>query len=182
MQRRHAIKKTILIAGSIALAPEILARALADPAPVLNRLPAERLTLLAELADTILPDTDTPGAKAAAVQEFIALAVEVCFPPAERERFWQGLADTETRCQALHGKTVAECTAGERVLLLQQLEAAAAEISPPAFFQILKELTLHGYFTSEIGATQALAYDPVPGVWIPDLPLDPDGKAWTPMF
>ena len=48
--------------------------------------------------------------------------------------------------------------------------------------QVLKELTLHGYFTSEIGATKALNYDPIPGVWIPDLPIDENTKAWTPMF
>ena len=70
----------------------------------------------------------------------------------------------------------------ERFQMMTQLEAAPAKNGQPQFFQLLKELTLHGYFTSEIGATQALNYDPVPGVWIPDLPIDENTKAWTSMF
>lgn len=180
MQRRDAIKKTILLAGGIALAPELLAKALAEPAPLLGALPAGRLAVLAEMADTILPETDTPGAKAAAVQDFIALAVEACFPPDQRTRFWAGLEAAERQCREQTGRSFEEADAAARTRLFEQLEAAAE--GAPGFFQWLKELTLHGYFNSETGATQALAYDPVPGVWIPDMPVDENTKAWASYF
>lgn len=180
MQRRDVIKKSILLAGGIALAPGLLARALADPRPLLDAIPADRLQLLAEMADTIIPDTDTPGAKAAAVQDFIAVAVEACFPPDQRTRFWDGLEAAGRQCQEETGRSFLEAAPDARIRFFEQMEAASA--GTPGFFQWLKELTLHGYFTSETGATQALDYDPVPGVWIPDMPADENTKAWTPLF
>jgi hypothetical protein len=180
MQRRDAIKKTALFIGSIAIAPEILARALSNPAPTLARLPADRLALLAEMADTIIPDTDSPGAKAARVQDYIAVIVEDCFPPERRPVFWSGLEATEKQCVAFNGKSFVDCTAAQRTAFFQKLEAE--QRNGDSFWRQLKGLTINGYFSSEIGATQALRYDPVPGGWIPDMPADADAKAWTPVF
>ena len=47
------------------------------------------------------------------------------------------------------------------------------------FFRQMKDLTITGYFTSEIGATQALAYDPIPGKFNGCVPLEKDQKAWA---
>ena len=182
MHRRNALKKTILLAGAISIAPELLAKALADPGPILQNFPAVQLELLAELVDTILPTTDSPGAKAAGVQEFIVLAVEACFSANQRDSFWSALNAADQDCQKTLGKAFAQCTEAERIQFLHKLEDATAPAGEPQFFQVLKELTLHGYFTSEIGATKALNYDPIPGVWIPDMPIDGNTKAWTPMF
>ena len=180
MQRREAIKKTAMFIGSIAIAPELLARALNNPAPSLSQLPADRLALLAEMADTIIPETDTPGAKAARVQEYIAVIVEDCFPPDRRPVFWAGLETTEKQCVAMHGKSFSECTPAQRTRFFQKLEAEQKD--GDSFWRQLKGLTINGYFSSEIGATQALRYDPVPGGWIPDMPAGADAKAWTPVF
>lgn len=182
MFRRDVLKKTIVLAGSIVIAPELLAKALANPAPILQNLSSLQVEVLAEMADTIIPTTDSPGAKAAGVQGFIALAVESCFSSTQRDAFWAGLNTAEQQCEKEMGKGFVQCNEAERIQFLQKLEDAPAPKDGPAFFQVLKELTLHGYFTSEIGATKALNYDPVPGVWIPDLSIDGDTKAWTPMF
>lgn len=180
MQRRDALKKTALFIGSIAIAPELLAKALADPAPTLARLPADRLALLAEMADTILPDTDTPGAKAAKVQDYIAVVVEDCFPPDKRPLFWNGLEAAEKQCIATNGKSFVDCSVAERTAFFTKLQAEQRD--GDSFWRQLKGLTLNGYFTSEIGATQALNYDPIPGGWIPDMKIDDNTKAWTPVF
>lgn len=188
MQRREALKRTALFIGGIAIAPELLAKALADPYPTLSRLPADRLALLAEMADTILPDTDTPGAKAAKVQDFIAVVVEDCFPPDERSAFWNGLESTDKQCAAAQGKSFVDCSPAERTAFFQKLQADAKNTPSSgsgrgeAFWRQLKGLTLHGYFTSEIGATQALNYDPIPGGWVADMVIDANTKAWTPLF
>ncbi len=180
MQRREALKKTALFIGSIAIAPELLAKALADPYPTLSRLPADRLVLLAEMADTILPDTDTPGAKAAKVQDYIAVVVEDCFPPDQRPVFWDGLEATEKQCVAMHGKSFVDCSVAERTVFFKKLEAEQKD--GDSFWRQLKGLTINGYFSSEIGATQALNYDPIPGGWVPDMIIDSNTKAWTPVF
>lgn len=182
MHRRNALKKTILLAGTITILPEMLAKALANPEPILVAVSTAQIELLAELADTIIPTTDTPGAKAAGVHDFIALAVEACFPPQQRDQFWADLNAVEEKCQREMSQSYLQFNDNERFQMMTQLEAAPAKNGQPQFFQLLKELTLHGYFTSEIGATQALNYDPVPGVWIPDLSIDGNTKAWTSMF
>ena len=59
---------------------------------------------------------------------------------------------------------------------------AAQDVALPydqSFFKILKDYTMTGYFLSEIGATQALAYEKIPGGFQGDLPLRPDQKAWA---
>lgn len=181
MQRREALKKTALLIGSIAIAPELLARALSDPAPTLARMPADRLALLAEMADTILPDTDTPGAKAAKVQDYIAVIVEDCFPPEQKPIFWNGLENAEKQCVALNRKSFVDCSAAERTAFFKILEAEQKD--GDSFWRQLKGLTINGYFSSEIGATQALKYDPIPGGWVPDMIIDANTtKAWTPVF
>ena len=182
MLRRNALKKAILLAGTITIAPDLLARALANPSPILDQFPAEQLALLAEMVDTIIPTTDSPGAKTARVQDFIVLAVEACFSAQQRDQFWGALKAAEQQCQKQMGKGFVACNEGQRIQFLHTLEEAPAVAGEPQFFQVLKELTLHGYFTSEVGATKALNYDPVPGVWIPDMPIDENTKAWTPMF
>ncbi len=187
MHRRAALKKVALILGGVAIAPELLAKALANGPATLAKVPVERLALLAEMADTILPDTDTPGAKAAKVHEFIAVVVQDCFPPEQRDAFWTKLDATDMQCRAMQGKGFLECTAEQRIAFFTALQASAKmeqtqQADGQPFFPLLKNLTIGGYFSSEIGATQALAFDPIPGGWIPDMPVDVNTKAWTPMF
>ena len=187
MLRREALKKVALLLGGISIAPELLAHALANGTATLAKFPADRLALLAEMADTILPDTDTPGAKAAKVHEFIAIVVQDCFPPEDREEFWKQLEATDLQCKTSQGAGFVQCAPAQRIAFFTELQAAAKKESDSRpgsnpFFYTLKNLTLGGYFSSEIGATQALAFDPIPGGWIPDMIIDAGTKAWTPMF
>ena len=186
MNRRESLQRIALVLGGIAIAPELLARALASPAELLKNVPADRLLLLDEMAETIIPTTDTPGAKAAKVGEFIIHAVENCLPEKRKKRFWDELDAAEIACKQQSGKSFVDCTVAERTAFFQQLQAKKAvqgdDPEIPVFFTALKMLVLHGYFTSEIGASQALNYDPVPGSWIPDMIITPDTKAWTPVF
>ena len=187
MLRRDALKKISLLLGGLSIAPELLAKALANSSATLAQFPADRLAFLAEMADTILPDTDTPGAKAAKVHEFIAVVVQDCMPQEDAAQFWTELDATNDLCKATHGTGFVECTPAQRVAFFTQLQfdakkAQAADPSSRPFFYHLKNLTIGGYFSSEIGATQALAYDPIPGGWIPDMIIDEKTKAWTPMF
>lgn len=132
---------------------------------------AAEMTTLQALVDVILPATDSPAASAADTHYFIDLAIPMCASADAQKTFRAGLA-------AL-GR-FASLAPAEQVT---QLKARAAADMPLAydqsFFKILKDYTLNGYFLSEIGATQALAYERVPGGFQGDLPLAANQKAWA---
>lgn len=183
MDRRKAFQRISLLLGGIALAPELMAKALADSSASVAAVSPDRLRLLDEMAETVIPETDTPGAKAARVGEFIIHAVETCLPADRRQTFYDGLDRAEADCISRFGHSFTACNESQRVLFFTELEKQpAAEAGMPSFFTALKMLVLHGYFTSEIGATQALNYDPVPGGWVADMVINDQTKAWTPMF
>ena len=127
---------------------------------------------LRALVDVILPATDSPAASAAG-HSLLHRSRHSRLRDARRRRrpFAPGL-------QLIRG--LASVAPAEQVA---QLKArAAADMALPydqSFFKILKDYTLTGYFLSEIGATQALAYEAVPGGFQGDLPLAPDQKAWA---
>lgn len=183
MNRRESFQRIAMVLGGMALAPELLAKALAGPSP--TNMPADRLLLLDEMAETIIPATDTPGAKAAKVGEFIIHAVNTCLPEKRQARFWEGLDQAEASCLQQTGKSFTDCSEDARSLFFKFLQSQKTEPGKdemPSFFTSLKMLVLYGYFTSEIGASQALNYDPIPGGWIADMPADEATKAWTPLF
>ncbi len=173
--RRAAVQRISLLLGG-AISAELTAGLLGE---VSNSAPSapvspEQQQLLAEVADTIIPTTDTPGAKAAGAEKFIVRVMRDCYRPDAQEKFYAGLAALEADCRSTHGKGFAELPPADRK---QALEHSAK--TNKAFFKTLRELTVAGYFTSEIGATQALAYLPIPGRFEGDLPITPGQKTWA---
>ncbi len=164
---------------------------------------ADQDATVAELAETIIPTTGTPGAKAAKVNEIIDVLMKDCYKEADQKRFLEGLAQTNKLSQDNYGKSFARLDATQRIDIVKKLEADAKQQTaqmnsvptagvqadaqvPKAkmeryspFFTVLKDLTLTGYFTSEIGCTQALEYVPVPGRYDGCVPLKPGQKAWA---
>lgn len=112
--------------------------------------------LIAEIAEIIIPTTVTPGAKAAGVPAFIEMMLQDCYQKPQQDTFKKGLEGLGTSFLSLNAE--------EQKGLLSQLEEQALKnhTRVPTFWQLIKELTLLGYFTSEIGMTQAMEYVPVP--------------------
>lgn len=169
MNRRQALLGISTLAGHAFFPAVVEAAAAARRAggpgmwtPAL--IPLEARHLLGEIVETIIPATDTPGARAAGVQIFVDLALAHCVPPEGRAATLQAI-----RTLAAEGFAAAPIEARQRQLLAL----------PPAAFAVLKELTILGYFTSEIGATRALSYDPVPGAYHGCVELRPGQKAWA---
>jgi len=167
--RRAFLRGASVLMGHAALGQVITAFA-AAPRKATTFNESELATLRA-LVDTILPKTDSPAASAADTHYFIDLAIPACATPKAQQTFRAGLA-------AFAG--YADLPAAKQVAMLK----ARAEKDMPlaydeSFFKILKDYTLTGYFLSEVGATQALAYDKIPGGFQGDLPLQPNQKAWT---
>jgi hypothetical protein len=125
---------------------------------------------LRALVDVILPQTDSPPASAADTHHFIDLAIPACASPAAQKTFRAGLAEF----------VFAAKPASEQVSWLKERAAKDMALAyEQSFFKMLKDYTLTGYFLSETGATQALAYEKIPGGYWGDLPLAPDQKAWA---
>lgn len=182
LTRREAIRRAALLLG-VAISPSLLAGALgAAPAGMqlsVPRLGAERLATLAAAADRILPRTDTPGARDAGVPAFVELMFAEYLTADERRRLADGLADLQKRATAAHGRAFAALAVAEQDALLKTL-AAEAQDQARGFFQQLRELTVVGYFTSELVGKEVLHYDPVPGRWEADVPLAQVGnRLWT---
>jgi hypothetical protein len=185
MQRRDALR---LLVGSAVL-PIVSRDALAlfqevhEPLPIkpaLQTLNAHQDATVTALAEWIIPQTDTPGARAVRVNEFIDLILtEWCDDP-ERASFLAGLTSLDTACRDLFAKDFVDCSTAQQKQILTSIDEELTEARqadaqspqrrgrralPPAdktFFYTLKQLTLVGYFTSEEGAKQALHYEVIP--------------------
>jgi hypothetical protein len=149
-------------------------------------LDTKQQAYLDEVGDTILPATKTPGAKAARVGSFMAVMVRDCYKPGDQETFTKGLEQLEEASQKLNGKGFMESTPAQRTALLTALDTEQKNYAktktpeqPNHYFRMIKELTLLGYFTSEVGATQALRYLPVPGKYVGDYPYKKGDRAWA---
>jgi hypothetical protein len=145
------------------------------------------VVLLDEIADTILPETKTPGAKAAAVGPFIALMVEDTYDSREQAVFRDGLETLERESRMQNGGGFIASSPAQRLALLERLDLEAIEYmrrpgsaERPHYFRMIKELTLLGYFTSEIGYTQAMRYVETPGRFEPCTTYTAGDKAWAP--
>jgi hypothetical protein len=146
----------------------------------LRTLNAHQNDTVLAMIDQIIPATDTPGAKGARVNEFIDVILTEWATDEERARFLQGLADVDKKSNELFGKNFAEATAEQQVTLLRAMDDVAMSEKKPAprhgntvpeldaqlkgnFFRVFKGITLHGYYTSEIGFTQELKLQIIPG-------------------
>ena len=187
--RREAIRRVSALLGGTALIGQAawLAGCATAQRGSANTFSAADVALLDEIADTILPATKTPGAKAAQVGSFIALMVTDTYDPSEQRLFREGLETLERESQAQNGAGFMASSPQQRVALLERLDREAIEymrdpgaINRPHYFRMLKELTLLGYFTSEIGYTQALRYVESPGRFDPCVTYTPGDKAWAP--
>jgi PBP1b-binding outer membrane lipoprotein LpoB len=149
-------------------------------------LSPEQTAYLTEVADTILPATKTPGAKAANVGSFMAVMVRDCYKPEDQKIFMDGLSKLEAASQKQNSKGFLESTPAQRTALLVALDAEQKNYSknkkleqPNHYFRMVKELTLLGFFTSEVGATQVLRYLPVPGKYDGNVPYKKGDRAWA---
>lgn len=141
--------------------------------------PHQNETILA-MTETIIPTTDTPGAKGARVNEFIDVILSDWATPEESQSFLAGVAGVDAQSQILFAKNFVVATPQQQLALLQSMDdaidwvhqsrvTAAGALSPfdrqlqGEFFRVFKTITLHGYYTSEIGFTQELKLEIIPG-------------------
>lgn len=165
---------------------------------------SDDVSLLNEIAESIIPATDTPGAKVAGVGTFIATAVTECYEPQHQAVFVAGLRDVESACLGRYGRGFQNLAPDERTLLLSEVDgerrwrelwnlgerglrilarpiggSLPAPAQTPHYFTMMKDLTVLGYFTSQLGATQALRHSAIPGGYNGSLPYRKGDRGWS---
>lgn len=178
MTRRDALKIVLTVfGGSVFGAHRMLADALEGSAQPLPWSDAD-LTLLDQISETILPETtESGGAHAARVAEFMQEIVRDFYSDAERNTFFAGLNQFRTLVQSAHGGHLfAELTPSQRADVLLKVERSSPV---PDYYKMMKQLTVWGYFSSEIGATKALAHVAVPGRYEGCVSVGPSTRGWA---
>lgn len=144
--------------------------------------------LIAELVDVIIPPTDTPGAQEAQVHCYIIGYMEQCASHKEFRNFINGLNDIEENSKIRFRKKFNQCNSEQKLQVLMALDDSSKngllrkindKISGRSFFNLLKTLTVEGYCTSEVGATQHLSYEAVPGRYNAITKMAYNQKAWA---
>jgi gluconate 2-dehydrogenase gamma chain len=190
MNRREAIQRTSLLLGYAVSAPALMGLFQGcKAAPELTYTPSfftkEQAETVSELAELIIPKTDTPGAKETGVPAFIDAILKECYSAEDQQRFLTGLAEFEADAQKTYGDTFVYLKPEQQTEVYKKFhDPAAAEAkkspsNPKPFALMLKELTLLGFFTSEPGATQVLQYEAVPGRYHGCVPLAEVGRTWA---
>jgi hypothetical protein len=171
MSRREALTRIALLMGGTLIATDAFLYGTPVPGKTAAlALTPDTLSLMDEIGETIIPTTNTPGAKAAGISAFMATAVADCYDDVHQQLFQEGLKKIDELSQQRFQNSFRAATPAQRTELLTGLDAEQQEFQhrktneePPHPFRLIKELVLVGYFTSEIGANQALRYIEVPG-------------------
>lgn len=210
--RREAIQRVSALLGGVALVggSSLLASCTRDRSAAqagAGTFSAADVAYLDEIAETILPETKTPGAKAAKVGAFMALMVTDTYTPEDQTVFRNGMKQLDEQSKKdNNGASFMSSTPEQRLALLEKLDKEAKDYhdskearkreqeteqrtqpadttkkveDPEHYFRMMKELTLLGYFTSEIGCTQAQRYAETPGKFEPCVPYTPGETSWA---
>lgn len=185
LNRRDAIRGLALTVGAAATGWAGRAAAASTLTWTPTALTPDQARLVDVVAELIIPATDTPGARAAGVPQFIDRALANYCDKAQAEQLLGGLTRMDADARATHGDAFVTLTPQQQVELLSayEQEAITARGQTPSqkahFFPALEDLVTVGYFTSEPGATVALRYDPVPGAYNGCVPLSEIGHGWA---
>ena len=197
MNRREALIRVAALMGGTLSASALLALervyaagngATPTAPPILN---ASQKATVSAVVNVMIPRTDTPGALDVGVPGLIDLMLRDVYTQSDRDRYLTGLADLDTAASSATGQKFVALESKQQLALVRKFHDAAmaeerqqrsghAHLERP-FILMTKELTLLGFFTSEVGATQVLQYVAVPGSYHGCLPLEKagNGKTWA---
>lgn len=145
---------------------------------------------ISEIAETIIPETSTPGARNAGAAGHIINIINSCLSIREKNVILFGLEDLEAYCLKQYALAFSNCAREQKIATLEYyqikgrfscsfLNKVKNKLIGPSFFELMKNLTVKAYCSSEIGATQGLAYEHVPVNYIACIPLSPDQRSWA---
>lgn len=197
MNRREALRKSTLLLGGALSASTVAAvmsgcKAPMDPDWTPSTMTRDQAEIVAEVCERIIPATDTPGAKDALVNRYIDEFLTNIASPEEREVFTKGIqnlqersflklsdADKDAMLAEMQGNASGPSDSEVGADLANEGEANMNREVANQFFQGMKQLTITGFFSSEVGAKQVLRYDPIPGEFDGCIDYQEGDVAWA---
>lgn len=184
MKRRDALKSMVLMMGGTMVGASVILTGCAPEDRIEGLEFSERdIAFLDEIGEAIIPTTDTPGAKATAIGAFMVTMVKDTYNKDQQEIFVDGLNTLRKEFNDENGNDFVKAGQEERTDYLNAVyakaQAGAADREGPHYINMLRDLTVLGYFTSEIGATKALRYVETPGRYDPCVEYNKGDKAFA---
>ena len=171
MNRRKAIQRTAYILGGT-LSASVIAGVMSgcqptgEPNWTPQFLTKEQAATISEIAETILPESDTLGAKSLHLTEYIDIMLKDVYTSEEQLQFSKELTKFEEIAQSSIGKKIVNASPDERekFLISQENKARAnqKQTGEKGFITKIKEMVIVGYFTSEYAITELMNYNPIP--------------------
>lgn len=185
MNRRDAIQHISLLLGGTIIGSNAFLTGCKTDTSNSKTFSEDEIAYLDEIADTILPTTKTPGAKAAKVGQFMTVMVNDCYEDKDKKVFHDGMGKLNDAADKKFDNKFMKLTPEQRHELLIALDNEQRDYTknkktedPAHYFRMMKELTLLGYFSSEIGSKEARRYVETPGKYDGCIPYAKGDKAW----
>jgi hypothetical protein len=190
MNRREAVTRVGLILGGTVIGAEAFLSGCtkrSEEAVSWLDFSVDRVAFLDEVGETILPTTaSSPGAKEAMIGEFMKAIVTDCYEEKDQQIFIDGITRLNAVAEEKYSKAFMKLSTEEKHDLLVAIDKEAKDYAqtkkqddPAHYFSMIKQLTLWGYFTSEVGSKKALRYEPLPGRYDGCYPYKTGDKAWA---
>ena len=166
VNRRRAIKQFLFVSAGITVLPACLQHEKEKSSVLLKnfQLTGQQEKTMEELAETILPATATPGAKAVYAHLFVLKMLDDCYKKEDQQLFLKGLAQFEKNTQDKYGQPFHKCNQAQRTEIVAGLNGKK-NIDPQlvSFYEITKKLTIQGYSSSKFYLTNVQVYKMIPG-------------------
>jgi hypothetical protein len=209
MQRREAVKYISILLGGTVIGADAFITGCKTKTGNIHEWSDDDIAYLNEIGETILPQTSTPGAKAADVGRFMTVMINDCYEEGDQKVFREGMSKLNDAADKKFNNGFMKLSSQQRHDLLVELDKQAKDQQKkvddfnkkedlkdreetsrgnlkyvrqhmaPHYFFMMKQLTMLGYFTSKVGMTQALRYEPVPGRYEGCIPYKKGDKAWA---
>jgi len=193
MERREAVKYISILLGGTVIGADAFLTGCKTKTGKRTTFSQDDIAYLNEIGETILPQTATPGAKAANVGAFMTVMVNDCYEEGDQRAFMDGMDKLNDASNKKFKDDFMKITPQQRHDLLVDLDKESKDYQKDVnkfnseeskketeetrkgnlkykkqyksshYFTMMKQLTLLGYFTSEVGLTKAVRYVPVPG-------------------
>ena len=186
MHRREAVQYISLLLGGTLVGANAFLTGCKSDSKDKAAFDESDIAYLNEIGETILPATATPGAKAANVGLFMTVMVNDCYEEKDQKVFKEGMDKLNAFANKKFDNDFMKLNQQQKHELLVELDKEQKEFmknkkegEPGHYFRMMKELTLLGYFTSEIGTKQARRHTPVPGRYDACIPYKKGDKAFS---
>ena len=169
MKRRSALKNLSMAFGGLVTLPAWASNWTPDSIGTTTTLSISDESLLAEMVETIIPETKTPGAKSLKIHQFAMRMINDCYGEATQKSLKQGLAKIEELAKQTNNKSFVECDAKQRTAIILQM--SKADDASKKFVDMIKSLTIRGYTNSEYYMVNIKHYTMAPGFFHGCVPI-----------